>query len=181
MSSILYYSNFCENSKNLIGNISKSSVKNDIHFICIDKRINKNNNTYIILENNQEIILPNNVTAVPALLLLNQNYKVLFGEEIIKYLNPIQENQKNIASNYNGEPSAFSINNNISGIISDNFSFLDQNSDDLSAKGNGGLRQIYNYVTLDNNEKIYTPEEDYIPDKVTPENVKNFEEQRNQI
>ena len=78
MSCILYYSNYCDNSKKIISIISKSSVKNNIHFISIDKRINKNNNTYIVLENGQEIILPNNVNAVPALLLLNQNHKVIF-------------------------------------------------------------------------------------------------------
>jgi len=79
MSSILYYSNYCNNCKNLLSEISKSNIKNDIHFISIDKRINKNNSTYIILENNEEILLPHTVNAVPALLLINDNYKVLSG------------------------------------------------------------------------------------------------------
>ena len=38
MSSILYYSNFCEHSKKLLQTISKSDISKDIHFICIDKR-----------------------------------------------------------------------------------------------------------------------------------------------
>ena len=181
MSCILYYSNFCDNSKKLLGNISKSSVKDSIHFICIDKRINKNNNIYIILENNQEIILPNGVNAVPALLLLNQNYKILFGNDIINYLKPVQETEKRVATNYNGEPSAFAINDAFSGVISDNYSFLDQNSDELSAQGTGGLRQLYSYATLDNNDKIYTPDEDYVPDKVSSDSLKNYEDERNKI
>ena len=74
MSSILYYSNYCDNCKKLLSQISKSNIKKDIHFISIDKRINKNNSTYIILENNQELLLPHTVNAVRALLLINDNY-----------------------------------------------------------------------------------------------------------
>ena len=50
MSSILYYSNFCENCKQLLSKISKSDVKKDLHFICIDKRIEKNGSIYVVLE-----------------------------------------------------------------------------------------------------------------------------------
>ena len=65
MGLILYYSNYCNNSKNLLSLISKNNIQNDIHFICIDKRINKNNKIYVILENGQELVLPHNITAVP--------------------------------------------------------------------------------------------------------------------
>ena len=181
MSCVLYYSNFCQNSKNLLIIVSKSSVKKNIHFICIDKRIKKNNENYIILENNQEVILPNNINAVPALLLINQNYKVLFGNDIIDYLKPIEDVKTQEATNFNGEPSAFSIGDAFNGVISDNFSFLDQNSDELSAKGSGGLRQLYNYATVDHLEKIETPPDDYTPDKVGEVNMKNLELERNKI
>jgi hypothetical protein len=43
------------------------------------------------------------------------------------------------------------------GVMSDNYSFLDQSSDDLSAKGSGGLRQLYNYATIDFNQTIECP------------------------
>ena len=43
MSKILYYSNYCENCKKLLQNLAKSQEKKDIHFICIDQRIQKNN------------------------------------------------------------------------------------------------------------------------------------------
>ena len=70
MSSILYYSNFCDPSKKLIQMISKSKIKDEIHFVCIDKRIAGNDGaTYVILENNQQMILPPTITRVPALLL----------------------------------------------------------------------------------------------------------------
>ena len=181
MSSILYYSNFCENSKILLSNISKSAIKDSLHFMCIDKRIQRNNNTYIILENNQQIILPNTITAVPALLLINDNYKVLLGNDILNHLKPVEEVHTQKATNNNGEPSAFSINNSLTGVVSDNYSYLDQNSDDLSAKGNGGLRQLYNYATIDHLEKINTPPDEYTPDKVNESSLKNYEEQRNTI
>lgn len=181
MSSVLYYSNFCENSKNLLTIISKSNIKKDIHFICIDKRIEKNNSIYIILENNQEIILPNTIKAVPSLLLINDNYKVLFGNEILDYLKPIEKNIIQKSNNLNQEPSAFAIGSGFSDVISDNFSFLDQNSDDLSAKGNGGMRQLYSYATINYDDKINTPPEDYVPDKVNEESYKNYENSRNNI
>ena len=181
MSCILYYSNYCENSKKILSKLASSSIKNKIHFICIDKRIQKNNNTYIILENNLEIILPKTISAVPSLLLINDNYRILLGDDILNYLKPVEDTINNKATNNNGEPSAFSLNNNISGIISDNYSFLDQNSDELSAKGDGGMRQLYNYATINNIDKIDTPEEDYVPDKVNESNLKEFENIRNEI
>ena len=53
MGSVLYYSNYCDNSKKLLGYLSKSSVKNNLHYVCIDRRVQKNNATYVVLENNQ--------------------------------------------------------------------------------------------------------------------------------
>ena len=94
MSSILYYSNFCEHSKKLLQSISKANISKDIHFICIDKRIkDSNNKIYIILENGQKIIMPENISRVPALLLLNQNYQVLYGEAIVQYFKPKQDEE----------------------------------------------------------------------------------------
>ena len=182
MSTILYYSNFCNNCKNLLTMLSKSSTKNDIHFICIDKRVQKNNDTYVVLENNQHIILPKTISAVPSLLLINDNYRVLFGDEITNYLKPVEEVKTQQATNFNGEPSAFGFNDQgFSGVVSDNYSFLDQNSDELSAKGNGGLRQLYNYATINHNDKIETPPDDYVPDKIGEVNLKNMESERANI
>ena len=181
MGSILYYSNFCENSKQLLSYLSKSSVKNNLHYVCIDKRIQKNNAVYIILENNQELLLPNTVNAVPALMILNGEYKVLFGNNILEYLKPVEQVNKQQATNFGGEPMAFSMNQCLIGVHSDNFSFLDQGNDELSAKGEGGMRQLYNYATINYQEKIETPEENYIPDKVNESNLKKYEDTRNEI
>ena len=91
MSCILYYSNYCDNCKKLLVMLSKSSVKSDIHYICIDKRIVRNNTTYVVLESNQEILLPNTINAVPALMIINDNYKVLYGDNIMNFLKPVQQ------------------------------------------------------------------------------------------
>jgi len=54
MSSILYYSNFCEHSKKLLQTLSKTQASKDLHFICIDKRTQgPDKKIYIVLENGQ--------------------------------------------------------------------------------------------------------------------------------
>ena len=150
MSCILYYSKYCEISKKYIQVLSKSPSQNEIHFICIDKRIkDENNKTYIVLENGQKIILPENVNRVPALLLLTKGYQVLYGEQILEYLKPKQEIEVRKATQNNMEPTAFSFGGGFSNIVSDQYSFLDQAPEELEAKGNGGMRQMHNYVDLD--------------------------------
>jgi len=161
MSSILYYSNFCEHSKKLIQTISKANISKDIHFICIDKRTkDTNNKVYIILENGQKIIMPENVSRVPALLLLNQNYQVLYGESIVQHLKPKQEALIKKATQNNLEPMAFGFGGSFGNVTSDQYSFLDMDSDSLSAKGNGGTRQMHNYVDLNYSDNISTPEDE---------------------
>ena len=151
MSSILYYSKYCEVCKKYLQLLSKSQNQKDLHFICIDKRIKDeaNNKWYIILENGQRIVFPNNVTKVPALLLLTQGYQVLYGEQILQHLKPQQREEVKRATKNNMEPMAFSFaGGGFGDIISDQYSFLDQNDEDLKATGNGGMRQMHNYVDL---------------------------------
>ena len=151
MSSILYYSKYCETSKKYLQLLSKSNVQKDIHFICIDRRVKEaNNKTYIILDNGQKIVLPENITKVPALLLLTQGYQVLYGEQILQHLKPKQQQELRVATKNNMEPMAFSLGNSggFGDIISDQYSFLDQDPDELKADGNGGMRQMHNYVDL---------------------------------
>ena len=148
MSSILYYSKYCEVSNKYLKMLSKTDSTKDIHFMCIDKRIKENNKTFIILENGQKMILPDNVTRVPALLLINAGYKVLYGEQILEYLKPKQQMEVRKATQNNMEPSAFSFGGGFNDVVSDQYSFLDQGPEDLEAKGNGGMRQMHNYMDL---------------------------------
>ena len=191
MGKIIYYSNYCENCKNLLNIISKTDLQKSMHFICIDKRNNKNGKIYIVLETNQEVLLPDNITSVPALLLLQDNFRTLFGNEILDYLKPIEKEEKNIATNYQGEPDSYSMGRGGGcvggmtgvgfgfGVMSDAYSFLDQSLDDLSAKGDGGLRQMYNYSTLNQFDKIETPPEDYIADKIGSVDMETLKTTRN--
>lgn len=151
MSSILYYSKYCEVCKKYLQILSKSDIQKDIHFICIDKRVtDPNGKKYIILENGQKIILPENITKVPALLLLNQGYQVLYGEQILQHLKPRQQQEVRRATQNNMEPMAFSLGGggSFGDVVSDQYSFLDQDPDELKADGNGGMRQMHNYVDL---------------------------------
>ena len=116
-----------------------------------------------MLENGSEVILPSIVTKVPALLLPSHGNRILYGGEIMTYL----QSSESQANQIHDDPEPFHLSSNIyDNICSDNYSFLDTSFDDLTAKGNGGVRQMHNYVSLNNNPLISTPQDDYVPDKI---------------
>ena len=168
MSAILYYSNYCGHCKELLYKLSRSNLKKSLHFVCIDKRSKQKDGTvHISLENGEVLMLPPNVKKVPSILLLHHGNRIIDGlGEIQQYLNPQEKRINEIATQSNGEPLAFSLASAGFGVASDNFSFLDQNSDSLSAKGDGGMRQQHHYATLEERDDINTPPEDYTPDTI---------------
>ena len=179
MSSILYYSNYCDNCSKLLQIISTSNSKSDMHFINIDKRVKRENGaTYVVLENGQELLLPPTINKVPALLLLNKGHHVLFGSDINKHLEASNIIKTNPTVKSNGEPLAFSMNNCGFGVTSDNYSFLDQDAQSLSAKGDGGMRQQHHYADLDYNGNIDTPPDTYSPDKIGPVSMEKLQQKR---
>ena len=191
MSSILYYSNFCQHSKALLQNVGKSpELSKDIHFICIDKRIKKpDGKTYIVLENGQQIVMPDNISKVPALLLLNDNYKVVYGEDIANFFKPRQQAVTRIATQNNMEPEAYALGGGGGssfggfGGMSDSYSYWDMDAEALSAKGTGGTRQMHNFVSLNHADAISTPQDDAdyqsskLPESVTVEQLMQQREQ----
>jgi len=183
MSSILYYSNFCDKSKKILQTLAKSNIKEELHYLCIDKRVKgATGSWYIVLENGENIIMPPQVNRVPALLLMKQGHQVLYGDQILSHLQPRDTAINMVATNNNGEPSPFSLNDDCIGgygVASDTFSYWDQSSDDLSAKGNGGMRQLYNYATIDSDIRIDAPKEDYTPDKIGSVSLENLQQTRN--
>lgn len=182
----LYYSNYCKHSQKIIQHLSKTNIRDKINFICIDKRVRepKNNQIYIALENGTKVILPPNIHSVPALLLIKQNYRVVYGDEVMKQLEPYIMNQKDIATNRNGEPSAFHLGNPMysSNIVSEQYTMYNMTPEELSAKGNGGSRQLYNYVSVANDDNfINTPPDTYKPDKLSNNvTIDSLQQQRNQ-
>ena len=165
MSSVLYYSKYCENCKKLLYQLGKSNIQKNIHFLSIDKRINRGNKIYIILDNGNEIYMPPNIVSVPTLLLLNRGNKILVGDDVINFFKPQISQEKIQATKNNMEPLAFSM-FEMGTSMSDTYSYLDQTPGEMEAKGEGGLRQMHSFVKLNHNDKIETPPEDYEPDKV---------------
>ena len=173
MSAICYYSNFCEPSKKLLQLFAKTKLKQEIHFICIDKRFkNAKGQTILQLEQHQ-VLLPDVIRKVPALFLIDSQ-NVLYEDEIYAFLTPKENTINTLATSGNGEPECYSLNQ--MSCMSDSYSFLDQDSTELSTKGSGGVRQLHNYVTLDQNFSIQTPEEDYTPDKIGNNGTKTLEQ-----
>ena len=178
---ILYYSNYCSSCRTILPTISQSEAKKDIHFLCIDDRVTKpDNSTYIILSNQKEIILPPVIKGVPSLMLLNRGSQVLYGKDIIEFLQPSKNS--NIVDKrqlINSEPEAFCLEEiNNWGVSSDNFSFLDQSTESLSAKGNGGLRQLRNNALLEHTDQIETPPDNYTPNKVGDVSIEKMQLER---
>lgn len=183
---ILYYSNFCSNSQKVLQYISKAGLIERINAICIDKRsIDPNTGqVHIQLENGKKIMLPPNVHSVPALLVVKKNYNALFGGEIIKYFEPAVLSKMKEAHMITGEPVGTSLTGatgNLN-IISEQYTLYDLSPEELSAKGVGGRRPLYNYTSVA--EEIFsipTPPDTWRPDKVDQSvTIDNLTQKRDQ-
>lgn len=166
----LYYSNYCKHSQRVLHFIVKGNLTEKINFLCIDKRekdIN-NNQTYIVLENGKKVIMPPNIQSVPALLLVKNGYRVLLGDDIIQHFQSAANLEtKKKMMNQHIEPVGTSLNSGYMNVSSEQYSNYNLTPDELSAKGNGGRRQLYNYVSA--NEEIIsiqTPPDTYQADKI---------------
>ena len=182
---ILYYSNYCKHSQEVLQFFVKHDLAEKMNFINVDKRrIDKRTGqVYVQLENGKEIMLPPNVHSVPALLLPKENYRVMYGKEIVsRYTQTINDTNMQ-ATRGNGEPIGFSMNSGMTFIQSEKYTFFEASSDDLSAKGFGGNRPLYNYVSATDDSSqytIHTPPDDYKPNKVTGDvTLDQLQQQRN--
>ena len=155
----LYFSKYCKHSNKILTELNKYGVSDKFIFISIDKRFTNNNATYILNPDGTSFPLPPMINRVPVLL-LKPNYEILSGDQIIDYIKPQSKNIQQEMTMINNEPNPFSLNLDMAnsfGVSSDNYSFLDTTPEDLSAKGNGGVRQMYNYSALDQQQMIKTP------------------------
>ena len=104
------------------------------------------------------------INSVPTLCIL-PNHEILKGIQIKHYFIPLMKDLEQEKQKLNQEPNAFDLGqetNGSFGVSSDSFSFWDSTQDDLSASGNGGLKQMYSYATIEgqSNNEIYTPQEE---------------------
>jgi len=179
MSYVLYYSKYCENCKKLLYELGKTNIKTKTHFLNIDKRSVEGDKIYIILSNGKKILMPKNINRVPALLLLNKGNQILFGDDVLNFYKPMVKQEKVAVNRFEGEPSAYSFTGELGTGMSDSYSFLDQGAEELKAKGNGGMRQMHNFVSLNHKDNIETPPDTYEPDKVGTVDLNKIQEQRN--
>ena len=183
----LYYSNYCKHCQRILQFLVKGNLVNKINFLCIDKRERdpKTNQISIILEDGKRVIMPPNIQSVPALLLVQQKYRVILGDDIIQhyqqFVNENSNRRQQIMQKM--EPVGTSLMQSSGGmnIISEQYTMYDLTPDELSAKGNGGRRQLYNYVSAnDQGMYIQTPPDDYQPDKISKDvTLTTLQQQRN--
>ena len=169
----LYYSNHCKHSQRVLQFLVKGNLADKLNFLCIDKRTRDPNTyqVYLTLENGQRVMMPPHVHSVPALLLAKQNYRVILGEEIIQHYHAaVSRNQGVQAHRQAVEPMGVSLAQSNQGMMiqSEQYSAYNLTPDELSAKGTGGRRPLYNYVSANQDViSIHTPPDTYQPDKVS--------------
>jgi len=139
---------------------------------------------YIILEDGKRVIMPPNIQSVPSLLLVKQNYRVILGEDIIRYYQlKLQEPNRQTQVNKLVEPVGTSLmaSNQGMNIVSEQYTFYNLTPDELSAKGMGGRRSMYNYVAASQDiNTINTPPETYAADKISNDTtIDKIQEKRN--
>ena len=183
---ILYYSNHCPHSQKIIHFISRAGLIDKMNAICIDKRTVDPNSgqIFISLENGKKIMLPPNIQSVPALLIGKQNYRALFGKDIMAYFEPLTKEKTNQAQQHQGEPIGISLAASSAGVAihSEQYTLYDLSPDDLSAKSTSAKRPMYQYVSAQSHQpfQIPTPPDTYRPDKVDSSlTVEALEQKRN--
>jgi hypothetical protein len=178
---IVYYSNYCKHSQKLLQYLAKNGLTTKVNCINIDKRKRDSatGQTHIYLEKGGAVLLPPNVHCVPTLLLVNEKFRVITGQEIYSHFAPKVTVQNKIATN-GDEPESYMLPFSQNGIQSEQYTFYNMTPEELSAKGKGGMRQMYNYVSaFTDNMSINTPPDDYRPNKVSAESVEALEQTRN--
>ena len=176
---ILYYSNNCKYSQKLLAHLAKLGLLEKYNFVCIDRRSVDPNTRQITvtLDRGVKTTLPPNVSRVPTLLLVNQKYTAVVGDDIyaqIESKNPPDPN--NLANENGGEPVGYIMAPSSGGvnIVSETFTMYNAPPEELAAKGNGGTRQMYNYASAKiDPSSIPTPQDQYskskpIEDKTVP-------------
>ena len=179
---ILYYSNYCKHSKEILDFLIKNDLTKQLNCLCVDKRKVDpvSGQVHIVLENGSTVLLPPNIHSVPTLMLVKDSYRVIMGSAIkSQFQGQVQENN-DFATQGNGEPMSFSLGSK--DVMSESFTMFNATVEELSAKGSGTGRNLYNYVSATGNTAtIPTPPETYKSEKLSSDiTVDSIQQQRNQ-
>ena len=161
----LYFSEYCKHSQAILEQLNRLGLQDRFRYISVDKRIVKNNITYILLPNGQQFPLPPMINRVPILLLKPSN-EILSGNHILEFIKPQARNIQEQKTMIYNEPNPFAFSSDclgVSGVMSDSFSFVESNNNHEEMRldgGTAGMRQMYNYVTADggNMNSIQSPQ-----------------------
>ena len=178
---MLFYSSFCKNCNVLLNELSKKGILEKVDLISIDNRFVKENIVYINLSNNTQMPLPPMINEVPSLCLL-PNYEILKGGDIYNYFVPLTKNINEERNKLNTEPDPFCLDNETigsHGVSSDNFSFWDTTHEELSASGNGGERQMYNYASISQPSQTIQLEQEGPKESKISMSLEQLQQQRN--
>ena len=126
---IIFYSNFCTYSKEIINEISKTPINDNILYVCVD---------------DENIQLPNFITAVPTIYLVEKK-RIVVDESIPKW---IQEQLSKVENTSSDEIQAYFGSNDSS--FGCSFSTLDNKEEKPF---------ISSFTYLGEEQKINTPEE----------------------
>ena len=162
---ILYYSNQCPSSRKLLDYISKNGLIDQLNCICIDKRSTDptTGQLYVQRDNGKFIMIPPNVHAVPALLIAKDNYRTVYANDIITYLDPVVSAKISRATGVNGEPTAMALPNG---------PFYNDVSSDKYTYYNGRISDTMSNYSVSNHMdqmRISTPAESYKSSKMVPD------------
>ena len=156
---IFYYSNYCKHSQKVLQCLVKANLTNEISFVCIDKRGRdpNTNQLFIITEGGERVLMPPNVHSVPAMLLVKEQYRVIYGDEILQNYESRIVNDKMTATNFNGEPMGYSLGGN---------------------SGAGALNSLTS--SYSGRQNIITPPEEFTSNKIKGDDsiVSSYEQMR---
>ena len=162
---ILYYSNNCKHCQKLLAHLAKNGLIDKYNFLNIDRRTVDpyTQQIQIIVDRGTKVALPPNVVRVPTLVLVSKKHETIVGEDIYAHLEPTVARGQKMAVGENGEPSGYVLAPSSGGvsIVSETYTMYDASPEELLAKGNGTMRQMYNYAPANNElDMIPTPNEE---------------------
>jgi hypothetical protein len=134
MIGVLYYGRTCTHSQDLLRMVAKQGIADKLRFVPVDRRIKRGDQLMAILDNGSQVLIPNGVNAVPALLDIRDK-NVYTGPQVGQRLAAEAERAMRAATGAEREPMAFS---DISTGDSSTFSFVGDDPTSLLARGSGG-------------------------------------------